>query len=138
MNRTDLQRLSDARVEDAEVLLQAGRWAAAYYLLGYAVECALKACAARQFQQDEVPEKALVNDFYTHRMDKLLSISGVEAALDARMKADLSFRENWKIVRDWNEAARYAHTTKETLARGLLAAVVDPDYGVLSWVKTQW
>src|SRR5438128_3777261 len=78
MNRTDLQLLSDARVADAEVLLRDGRWAAAYYLLGYAVECGLKACAARQFQQDEVPDKTVVNDFYTHRLDKLLGISGVK------------------------------------------------------------
>ena len=47
MNRSDLQLLSETRVEDAEVLLRAGRWATAYHLLGYAVECGLKACAAR-------------------------------------------------------------------------------------------
>jgi len=66
MDRTDLQILADARIEDAKVLLNGRRWAAAYYLLGYAVECALKACAAKQFRQHEVPEKTFVNDFYTH------------------------------------------------------------------------
>jgi HEPN domain-containing protein len=74
MNRRDLQLLSEARVDDAESLLEAGRWSAAYYLLGYAVECGLKACAAHQFRQDEVPDKTVVNDFYTHRLDKLLAI----------------------------------------------------------------
>ena len=48
MNRRDLQQLADDRVLDAEALLNAGRWAAAYYLSGYAVECALKARIARQ------------------------------------------------------------------------------------------
>ena len=62
--------------------LSANRWPAAYYLLGYAVECGLKACAARQFRQDEVPDKTVVNDFYTHRLDKLLGISGVKTALE--------------------------------------------------------
>ena len=91
MNRTDLQLLSDSRVADAKVLLQAGRWAAAYYCLGTPSQCGLKACAARQFQQDEVPDKTVVNDFYTHRLDKLLGISGAKAALEARAGTDPDF-----------------------------------------------
>lgn len=71
MNRTELQQLSNARIEDARVLLEAHRWSGSYYLLGYAVECALKACAAARFRQDEVPEKTVINDFYTHRLDRL-------------------------------------------------------------------
>jgi len=138
MNRTDLQRLSDTRIEDAEVLLHAGRWAAAYYLLGYAVECALKACAARQFQQDEVPEKALVNDFYTHSLDRLLGISGVDTALEARLKMDGGFRRNWNTVRDWSAASRYDHTATEGQARDMFDAIADPSNGVVSWMKTQW
>lgn len=138
MNRTDLQLLADARVADAEALLQAKRWAAAYYLLGYAVECALKACVARQFRQDEVPDKTVVNDFYTHRLDKLLSISGAKAALDAKAGADPSFEVNWNTVRDWNETSRYDHSTSEIKARDMLVAVADLTSGVLTWLKTQW
>ena len=44
MNRTELHQLAHDRVEDARVLLDNGRWTAAYYLVGYAVETALKAC----------------------------------------------------------------------------------------------
>ena len=84
MNRTDLQLLADVRVADAEALLEAKRWAAAYYLLGYAVECALKACVARQFRQDEVPDRTVVNNFYSHRLDQLLGISGTKAALESK------------------------------------------------------
>ena len=46
MNRADFQRLADVRIDEAGVLLAAGRWSGAYYLAGYAVECALKACIA--------------------------------------------------------------------------------------------
>jgi len=137
MNRSDYQRLSDVRLDDAQALLHAGRWAGAYYLLGYAVECGLKACAARQFRQEEVPEKALVHDFYTHSMDKLLGISGVEGLLQARVKADDGFRDNWNIIRDWSESSRYDHAIEEGAARAMLAAVADPRNGVLSWMKTQ-
>jgi len=43
------------RLKDAEVLLQKGRNEAAYYLAGYAVECALKACIAKQTKRHEFP-----------------------------------------------------------------------------------
>jgi HEPN domain-containing protein len=138
MNRTDLQLLSDARVADAEVLLREGRWAAAYYLLGYAVEWGLKACAARQFQQDTVPDKTVVNDFYTHRLDQLLGISGVKVALESRARAEAAFQVNWNTVRDWKETSRYDHATTEARARDMLVAVVDANNGVLPWLKTQW
>jgi hypothetical protein len=138
MNRSDLKLLAVSRVADAEVLLQAGRWPAAYYLLGYAVECGLKACAARQFRSDEVPEKAIVVDFYTHRLDKLLGISGVKAQMEANARADPSFQVNWNTVRDWNESSRYDESTTEVKARDMLLAVNDNATGVLTWLKTQW
>ncbi len=47
VNKTDFERLTEERVNDARALLAAGRWPAAYYLAGYAVECALKACIAK-------------------------------------------------------------------------------------------
>ncbi len=137
MNRDDLRLLSDARVEDARALLHAGRWAAAYYLLGYAVECGLKACAARQFRQDEIPEKTVVNDFYTHSLDRLLGISGVKAELETRKSAENGFQINWNTVRDWNETSRYDHSTSEVKARDMLVAVA-PTTGVLPWLKAQW
>ena len=138
MNRTDLQLLANTRMADAEALFQAKRWGAAYYLLGYAVECALKACVAQQFRQDEVPDKTVVNNFYTHRLDLLLSISGVKAALESKCSVDAVFQINWNTVRDWNESARYDHSTTETKARDLLVAVADSKSGVLPWLKTQW
>jgi hypothetical protein len=138
MNRTDLQLLAVTRVADAEVLLREGRWAGAYYLLGYAVECGLKACVARKFRQEEVPDKALVNDFYTHRSDKLLHISDIREALDLRLTADARFRVNWNNVRDWTENSRYDHLTTEETARDLFLAVTDPRTGVLSWLKAWW
>ncbi len=138
MDRSDLQILAEARVADAEALLQTGRWAAAYYLLGYAIECGLKACAVKQFREHEVPDKNVVNDFYTHRLDRLLNISGVKAALEQRAAANPQFQTNWNSVRDWNEASRYEHATTEAKARDMLIAVTDTASGVLTWLKTQW
>lgn len=138
MNRLDFQVLAEARVIDAEALLAAGRWSAAYYLLGYAVECALKACAAKQFRDDEVPEKTIVNAFYTHHLDKLLDISGAKAAHQIHASNNAQFQGYWNAVRDWNESTRYDHSISEAKARDLIIAVADPVTGVLTWLKTQW
>lgn len=102
------------------------------------MECGLKACAARQFRQDEVPEKTVVTDFYTHRLDKLLGISGVKADLELRAGDDQAFQVNWNTVRDWSETSRYDHSTTEVKARDMLVAVADPTTGVLAWLKAQW
>ncbi|MCI0702152.1 MAG: DNA-binding protein [Planctomycetia bacterium] len=138
MNKADFQLLVDVRVTDAEALLTTTRWAAAYYLLGYAVECALKVCIARQFRQDEVPEKATVNRFYTHDLEQLLNLSGLKVALESKCNAELAFQVNWTTVLGWNEDARYDHSIPEVKARDLHIAVTDSNSGVLTWLKTQW
>jgi HEPN domain-containing protein len=55
MNRRDFQKLALIRIADAQVLFQNGRYDAAYYLAGYAVECALKACIAKQTMRHDFP-----------------------------------------------------------------------------------
>jgi hypothetical protein len=79
MDRTKLQGLAELRLGDAEALLAVRRWDGAYYLLGYCVECALKACVAKQFRQYDVPDRKLVNAFYTHDLEELLNLSGVKS-----------------------------------------------------------
>jgi hypothetical protein len=44
VNKEELRQLGQERILDAKALLAARRWSGAYYLAGYAVECALKAC----------------------------------------------------------------------------------------------
>lgn len=138
MNRLDLRLLAEARIDDARVLLAGNRWTAAYYLLGYAVECALKACVASQFRQEEVPDKRIVLDFYTHDLEKLLGLAGLKTAFDAKVSKDSNFLRYWKFVCDWDESSRYDHAIPEAKVRDLLTAVDDPISGVFTWLKTQW
>ena len=51
MNRQDLQNLALTRLEEVEVLLNNHKYSGAYYLSGYVIECALKACIAKQTQE---------------------------------------------------------------------------------------
>ncbi len=138
MNRADLQTLADARVADANVLLDAGRSPAAYYLVGYAVECALKACVAKQIKEHDFPDRKLINDSYTHSLEQLLKISGLKAQFDGRIAADEAFEVNWTTVKDWNESSRYDSTITDVTARDLFTAVTDQAHGVLTWLKTLW
>lgn len=138
MNRVDLQALSDARLGDGEVLLGAGRYAGAYYMLGYALECALKAAIAKQIREHDFPDRQLVLDSYSHDLVKLLKLSGLRTHFDARSAADPAFALNWTLAKDWSEATRYSLGVTELLARDLHTAIIDQRSGVLPWLRTLW
>lgn len=138
MNRSDLQKLSNLRIEDAKVLLAASRFEGAYYVLGYAVECALKSCIAKQIHEHDFPDKKLVLDSYVHDPAKLLNISGIKHLHNSEMTANPAFATNWGIVKDWSEEARYQASTAESLVRDFFGAVTDPRDGVITWLKKHW
>lgn len=137
MNRTELQQLADERVSDAASLIAAGRWSAAYYLAGYAVECALKACIAKRVKAEDFPDKKLALDSYTHDVESLAKTAQVEAATRSRVQVDQAFSDAWQAVCDWDESARYA-VWSEPSARRLFEAVTSPQSGVLPWLKKYW
>ncbi len=136
MNRIDLQHFTDDRVLDAEALLNSGRWSAAYYIVGYAVECALKSCIASQTNQHDFPNKTFAQNAYTHDLMSLLALAGLKLQfqLDTTPAANPALGINWQIVKDWNERARYEQKS-EAQARRLYQAVTDPLDGVLPWIK---
>lgn len=138
MNRAELQQLTDMRLEDASVLLAASRVQAAFYLLGYAVECALKSCVAKQIREFDFPDRKLVNDSYVHNPSQLLNISGVKQLHDAEMASNRAFATNWGIVKDWSENSRYQVSVAEPVVRDFFAAVTDPRDGVIPWLKRHW
>ncbi len=77
MNRDDFQKLAELRLKDGKALLDADRFQGSYYLVGYAVECALKACIARQTKQYDFPAKN-ADKLYTHDLNTLLKSAGLE------------------------------------------------------------
>jgi HEPN domain-containing protein len=100
MNRTDLQEIALLRLEEAKILLASDRYSGAYYLSGYVIECALKACIARQVQQYDFPDKNMVNASYTHDLSKLMRTAGLENALDQYCKQNPDFELNWNVVQE--------------------------------------
>lgn len=136
MTRQEFQQLAAERIEDAEALLQAARFSCAYYLAGYAVECALKACIARRTRQDDFPPRDAIK-YYTHDVVRLLDIAGLAAAHAEYARQNEVFQDNWGAVKEWTEEARYLPFTRQQ-ATSLLAAIANPQNGVLQWLKQYW
>jgi HEPN domain-containing protein len=137
VNRAELQRLAKERISDAKVLLDARHWSGAYYVAGYGVECALKACIAKLMKAEDFPDKAFAEKCWTHSLPQLLGLAGLKADLDAAMQANPDLSDNWDTVKEWKESSRYARTPKAD-AEELYAAITDKKHGVLSWLKRHW
>jgi HEPN domain-containing protein len=138
VNRRDLQRLAEARLEDARVLLASRRYAAAYYLAGYAIECGLKVCIALQIRQHEYPPRRnFSNDLFSHDFNKLVSLAQLDLILAASKRANSTFAANWSEVEKWSEDSRYETWTMQE-AQQLLDAVDQVPDGVLAWIRQRW
>ena len=138
-NRHDFQVLSLLRIKEAEVLLSNQCYAGAYYLLGYAIECALKACIAKATKRHDFPPNLeTVRAIYIHDLAKLLKSAGLEPKHQHRAKTKPTFARYWAIVKDWNEQVRYQTAIPEQDARDLHLAVTDKRHGVLPWLIKLW
>lgn len=137
MDRKDLRALSRVRLSEARALLNAGLPDGAYYLAGYAVECALKACIAKETQRYEFPEKKRVNASHTHDLKELVRIAELQSALRAAGNNDPLLLKYWDVVQLWSEQSRYARNSAER-TRTLIKAISDRNHGVIKWVKRYW
>ena len=136
-SRADLQKLADEKLADAKHLLAGGRWGNAYYLAGYAVELALKACIAKTFKAETIPDKALVNATYSHDFTNLVGSAGLTTDLKSKQAATQAFEVNWGIVTGWSPESRYESKAEQD-AKDLIGAIEDGTDGVLVWIKSHW
>jgi HEPN domain-containing protein len=134
--KADLQRLADEKLADAKHLLAGSRWGNAYYLAGYAVELALKACIAKTFKAETIPDRGLVNATYSHVFSELVGTAGLAAELKNK-KATQAFEVNWGVVTKWSPDCRYLSKSQQD-AKDLIAAIEDATDGVLVWIKAHW
>ncbi len=138
MNRTDFQQLADLRLREAEVLLREGCYDGAYYLLGYVVECAFKACIAKQTREhDFPPDRRAVEAIYKHGPTDLLKASSLEGKHQEARLASNVFDANWKVVQVWSEQSRYQQGKSEQEVKDFFSAIIG-DEGVLPWLKNYW
>jgi HEPN domain-containing protein len=137
VNRYDLRELALIRLKEARTLLGNGQYEGAYYLSGYVVECALKACIAKQTKRYDFPNLRNANKSYTHDMSELVKMADLENDRKARSLADPAFHTRWNVIRGWSEQSRYAKPSRQQ-AESLYSAISDRKHGVLSWIKQHW
>ena len=138
LNRDDFKQLTKIRLKESKLLLDNGNYDGAYYLCGYAVECALKACIVKQTNKYDFPDKDTVNDSYCHNLNKLLGLA--ELTLPAKDER----KTNKKLEKligashlGWNEGTRYLMHT-EIEAKALYSAITNKRDGVLKWIRKYW
>lgn len=137
MNRTDLQAIAFTRLSESEHLFKGSYYSGAYYLAGYVIECALKACIARKTQEHDFPDKNRVVESYSHDLAKLLRTAGLEQELRKARQQTPTLERKWDVVREWSEATRYEIVGQED-AKTMLDAVGNRDGGVLLWLMQFW
>ena len=140
LNRTDFQILAVERLEDAKALASLGRYAAAFYLAGYSIECALKACIAKRIQAGDWPPKPKVvqNEYYSHDLSALLKAAGLDTDLKSYAGISAVFAKNWATVLDWTEERRYETAVPRQQADEMIAAIEDATDGILPWLRTHY
>ena len=137
MNRIDFQELADRHLQESKALLGAGFPEGAYYLAGYAVECALKACIAKRTREHDFPGKGS-NKYYSHDLEDLLGFAELTVELESVLPTNPAMKANWIIVKNWSEESRYEKGKTRQEADDLLAAIEDRKGGLLPWLRLRW
>lgn len=137
-NRTQFRQLVHVRVQEAKVLLDNECYDGAYYLLGYSVECALKACIARRIRRYTFPDRNFVSTVYTHDLITLVGSAGLELERKKAEQTNPAFGDSWGVVSKWKESARYFSGRSEQEASDFYIAVTHRRNGVLTWLKKYW
>ena len=136
MNRREFQKLAKVRLLEAKLLLAANAPDGAYYMAGYAVECALKACIAKSTERHDFPDKVRANRSHTHNMRELISVAGLKADHEEAVR-QYEFSWRWDIMIQWSEESRYQSNSVDD-AKALIEAIENRKYGILQWLKKHY
>ena len=134
--RKDFQRLTELRAKEATTLARSRNQQGAYYLAGFAVECALKACIAKKTKRHDFPADAKhAGRVYSHDLTELLKLADLHNQLDRDMRGNPQLAANWGVVKAWRVDCRYE--TSGLNGKDMVDSLDSPD-GVLTWIKLRW
>ncbi len=138
MNRNHFQQLSKLRIKEAQALYKLNLYNGSYYLAGYSIECALKACIAKKTKRYDFPNKEIANKVWTHDLENLLKLAELNIDLETDMKNNKSLEVNWAIIKDWSESIRYDFNITDSQVKDFLAACSTKKNGILIWIRKRW
>ncbi len=137
LDKNKTQELSQARIDEAKILLKEKYFSGAYYMAGYSVELALKAVICKVFKHETIPDKKFVQSIYIHKLTELMNLSGLKIKFESEMKSNQHLETHWSIVTKWNEECRYEFKTEQD-AISIIEAIENQNNGILSWIKRHW
>jgi len=139
ISRETLKQVADARLAEANALIESGHYAGAIYLAGYAAECYLKLAACVTLNWDH-----LYGAFRDHDLEALLLYSGLDKELRSDQEIYQSFvkiMNTWPIRKgpDKPEHVRYSGPGDfdEEEATAFLSCVSDMKAGVVPWLQSR-
>ena len=122
-----------SRQTDAKALIDQERYEAAYYIGGYAVECALKACIAKKTREFEFPNKDS-SKLYTHRLEVLLEYAGTQIA-DALAEPAVAPKWSTVVFVARGQPISVAHGGR---CQSFVCGIADAPNGVLECTRKHW
>jgi hypothetical protein len=82
-------------------------------------------------------EKRFSEKCWTHEIEDLVKLAGLEAVRNTDIAGDPILGQNWKRVEDWDERSRYEMKT-QAAAEDLYNAIADIAKGVMQWIRVRW
>ena len=114
------------------------RWTFAYYTIGYAVECGLKACVlTRMVHTGNVFREGKPENYLIHDLKRLIELAGLKIDLEKACGLNPAFERNWVKAKDWKETSRYERKSQAD-AELLYEAITNEPEGVLRWIRIHW
>jgi succinate dehydrogenase flavin-adding protein (antitoxin of CptAB toxin-antitoxin module) len=96
--QSDLRNIAKKRLSTVSILMDSQDWEMAAYMMGYTLECALKASACKTLNLPDYPPLNKNKEdayFKTHQFEQLLIVSGLSHIFNPRGNV-LAYR-NWSL-----------------------------------------
>jgi hypothetical protein len=148
-NPTEIRRLSQERLDEAEILYHNSKVDGAFYLSGYSVELALKAkiceliCVPNLFDEQDRSLNSIEGiseirkALKTHNLKVLLIFSGLKDKFETDKVANQHlYLANSLIFEKWNESLRYKSCGLQPIEiNNVIELLKDPNDGLLKWIE---
>ena len=101
----------------------------AYFHVGFAAECSLKAYIMWKERLNSWPDRGLRPELYTHDLWKLVQIAGIQ------LNTKDPVGPSWKVVLDWDRNQAYdPKPMPRRVAQSIIEAAFGPK-GVVTWIR---
>jgi len=138
-----LKQIANARLKTVKLLINAKDWHGAANMMGYALECALKAVICKTLNLVSYPDrksnKHIKSFFLTHEFNSLLIVSGLENVFSLRGPEKLF--ESWSNFTKeypgpvWTEMRYDNNNWTGEKTKSLHDALVDPQHGIITYIE---